>query len=429
MPNDALARGIVMVSQETALAPDLSVAENVLLGRRLVRGLGGIDWRATRAKAAETLLRLGLHYDPRWTVRDLRLDQRQMVHIARALSMDAKVLILDEPTSSLTDDQTQALFAAIRQVNRDGVSVIFVSHRLGEVFDICDEVTVLRDGRTVTAGPIEAYDADSIVSAMVGTASEAHAEPSGERGALGRRASLLELRGVSVPGVLDDVALEVGAGEIVGLAGLVGSGRNELLEAVFGLRTLAPGATMTLAGEPHAPSSPKDSIERGVGYVPPDRTTQGLLLSMSVRENLTLVATSPQGRLRAPDGRREGRLASEVAAAMRIRMATHRSLVGTLSGGNQQKVVLGKWLAREPRLMLLDEPTRGVDVAAKAEIHDRMREAASRGVAMLVSSSEYGELLSLCDRIVVMFRGRIVATVVRAEANENKLAALAGGHR
>jgi ABC-type sugar transport system ATPase subunit len=355
-----------------------------------------------------------------------------MVEIARALSMDAKLLVLDEPTSSLTDDQTAGLFGVIRDLRSGGVSVVFVSHRLTELFEICDEVTVLRDGRTVAEGPIGAFDAHSLVEAMVGEATAATAAAPAARRA-GRReagaAPVLEVRGLSTAGRLDDVDFEVRAGEVVGVAGLVGSGRSELLGALFGLAPTTSGTEIRLAGEPHAPRSPRHSIVKGVGYLPPDRKTQALLLGMSVRENLAIVSTSGRNRLTAPKLRDETRAVSDASKTMRIRAHSDRAPAGTLSGGNQQKVALGKWLADAPRLLLLDEPTRGVDVAAKAEIHELLRGVADRGVAMLVSSSEYDELLTLCDRILVMFRGRVVATLPSSEASEQRLAALAGGHR
>jgi ABC-type sugar transport system ATPase subunit len=426
-PSDALRHGIAMVSQETALAPDLSVTENVLLGGRMLRRRGGIDWRASDARAAEVLGRLGAEYDPRRPVRDLRPDERQMVEIARALSMDARVLILDEPTSSLTDDETAALFRTVAQIKREGVSIVFVSHRLPEVMAISDEVTVLRDGRSVSSGPIERYDAATIVEAMVGDRELAR-RPSARAGSAPTGGeAVLQLRDVSTADGLGGVSIDVAAGEIVGLAGLVGSGRSELLEVLFGLRRPLPGATLLLEGKPFAPASPRAAIAAGLGYVPPDRKTQGLLLDMSVADNISVVSTAWRPRLAAPRRRDEARAVDEASDRMRIRAASAHVAAGTLSGGNQQKVALGKWLLQRPRILLLDEPTRGVDVAAKAEIHAQLREAAQRGVAMLVSSSEYDELLAVSDRIVVMFRGRVVGVLPAAEAGESRIAALAGG--
>ena len=422
-PPDALAQGISMVAQETALAEHLSIAENILLGRRLVRGPAGIDWEASRTKAREILARLGVDYDPSWTVSSLRPDQKQMVEIARALSTDVRILVLDEPTSSLTDEEVHWLFAAIRRLKERGVCVLYVSHRLPEVFEICDEMTILRDGATVAEGPKSEFTPDSVVDAMVGSA-RAHGVRT--RGAaIVTGVPMLEIQNLSVEGRLTDICLSVDSGEIVGLAGLEGSGRRELIEVVFGLRPRTSGAIL-LAGAPYNSNKPRDAIKQGIGFVPPDRKVEGVILPMAVQDNLGLPATSEFFRLRDPS---RGAVRSEsagVAKLLSIKAALDAP-ARTLSGGNQQKVVLGKWMVRTPRLLLLDEPTRGVDVAAKTEIHRQLREAAAGGIAMLASSSEYDELLELCDRIVVLFRGRVVADLRPEEASEARVAALAGG--
>jgi ABC-type sugar transport system ATPase subunit len=426
-PAAAIGHGIAMVSQETAVVPELTVAENVLLGRRLARGRLGLDPRRSRARAVAVLERLGLDYDPDRRVSQLRPDQRQMVEIARALSMDARILILDEPTSSLTDDEVEGLFRAIAQLTAQGVAVVYVSHRLSELFALADEVTVLRDGCTVGRGAMSSYDDASLVAAMVGEARETGTSVAtrGRRGIAPDAA--LSVTGLSVPGVLDGVDLEVGAGEIVGVAGLVGAGRSELLKAIFGLLPVTAGA-VTVGGAPLSPGDPRGAIFRGLGFLPPDRKVEGLVQSMSVRDNLTMVRTLERPRLARPRRGAEARAAEETCRTMRIRTPSASAPVWTLSGGNQQKVALGRWLAREPRVLLLDEPTRGVDVAAKAEIHDRIRVTAAAGTGLLVSSSENDELLELCDRILVMFRGRVVASLDRESATEGRLARLAGGH-
>ena len=421
-PPDALAHGISMVSQETALAEDLTVAENVLLGRRLVRGPMGIDWKATRDKARGILQQLGVDYDPGWIVRSLRPDQKQMVEIARALSTNVAILVLDEPTSSLTEEDTKGLFAVIRRLKEQGVCVIYVSHRLPEVFEICDEMTVLRDGVTVAEGRKEDFTPRSLIKAMVG--SEKMLAPRIAR-VDEESAPVLEVCNLSVPGCLKDVSLELHEGEIVGLAGLVGSGRGELLETIYGLRHFEVG-TILLSGKPFGNETPRDAIKHGVGFVPPDRKTQGVILPMAVRDNLAMPATSERFRLRSPRGAGIEKEAAATSRLLSIKAALGAE-VRTLSGGNQQKVVLGKWLIRPPKVLLLDEPTRGVDVSAKGEIHRYLRDAATRGIAMLVSSSEYDELYEVCDRIIVFFRGRVIAELPRQEATEARLAALAGG--
>jgi len=424
-PLDALDRGIAMVSQEIAVAPHLSVAENVLLGRRLVRTTRGIDWGATYDKALAVLGQLGLDFDPRRAVGTLRPDQRQMVEIARALSIQARVLVLDEPTSSLTDDEVQSLFTVIRQLKTAGVSTILVTHRLPELFQICDELTVLRDGQTVSSGPAHGYDAGSLVSAMVGSSRlTPEMKPRGTR--RGADEEVLRVADFSVGPAVSNVDLRVRRGEIVGLSGLVGAGRSELLEAVFGLRPHT--GLMTMLGQAVARSDARESIALGMGFLPPDRKTQGVILSMSVSDNMLMVAHHRRPRLARPRWRRDAPVAQRMFADLNVHGAGTNALVGTLSGGNQQKVALGKWLVDPPRLLLLDEPTRGVDVASKAEIHQILADLASRGVALLVSSSENDELLALCDRLVVMSRGRVVSDIVRSQTDEAMLARLSGGH-
>jgi len=420
-PAEALAGGVAVVSQETTLVPDLSVAENVFLGHRQARRGGLIDWRGTRRAARAALDRLELRVDPSLPARRLRPDEAQMVEIARALSMDARVLILDEPTSSLTDDEVATLFATVRALRERGVAVIFVSHRLNEVFALADRVTVLRDGRTVAGGPIREFDPSRLVEAMVGrTLGEFEASAGAESAE-----PVLRTRGLSYDEVLHDIELEVGRGEVVGLAGLVGAGRTELLECLFGLRRAS--GTIEVGGRAVSYRRPSDAMRDGVAFVPADRKRQGLVLGRSVRENLLMASTSRAFRMRPPRRAREGAAVSGAIDRFAIRARSPAAPVATLSGGNQQKVLLGKWLETEPRLLMLDEPTRGVDVGAKSEIYRLLHEARGRDVAVLVSSSEVPELLALCDRVLVMFRGRIVASLPREHATEGQVARFAGG--
>jgi ABC-type sugar transport system ATPase subunit len=423
-PTDALRQGIATVTQETTLAPDLSIAENVFLGHRMVRRAGFVDWRATRRRAREALARLDLHLDPGMPVRRLRPDQQQMVEIARALSIDARVLILDEPTSSLTEDEVNALFEVVRRLRAQGVATIFVSHRLGEIFAIADRVTVLRDGHTVGGGPAAEFDRARLIELMVGRALESVDVPHHQGDA---RKAVLRVGGLRLPGAFEEVSFEVAPGEIVGLAGLVGAGRSELLEALFGLHRAS--GSVEVDGKPVTFRSPLQAIRAGVGFVPADRKLQGLVLQMSVRENLMMAATSRVARLRPPRKAFELAGVQKAISDMRIRAHSSRVPVATLSGGNQQKVVLGKWLSTEPKVLMLDEPTRGVDVGAKAEIYRLLGDATKEGLGVLVSSSETPELRTLCDRILVMFRGRVVASLTRDEATEARIAHFAGGHQ
>ena len=422
---DAVRAGIGMVSQETALAEGLTVAENVLMGR-MVRTARGIDWTASRARAGQILGRLGLDFDPRWIVAKLRPDQKQMVEIARAISLETRILILDEPTSSLTEDEVREMFATIRELASNGVATLFVSHRLAEVFEISDELTIMRDGRTVVAGPTSGFTTQSLVDAMVGGV-DLHGEPVTPRaGAARSQRPLLEVRGLRVDAVSRPVDLEIHPGRIVGIAGLVGSGRSELLEAIFGARPLTEGS-LVVDGMPLRKLSPRACIRAGIGYVPPDRKLQGLVLPMSVANNVTMVATHTNHRLRPPGRKRERGFVRKVAASVRMRAASLSMPVRALSGGNQQKVVFCKWMASQPRILLLDDPTRGVDVSAKADIHTQLRQAAADGLGLVVTSSEIPELLDLCDEVLVMQRGAVTHRFDSVDLDEATIATAAAG--
>jgi ABC-type sugar transport system ATPase subunit len=425
-PPMALARGIVSVTQEMTLAPELSIAENIFLGGRMSRTRFGIDWRTTRRRAHEVLERLGLeHLDVGLPVRRLRPDQQQMVEIARAISMEARILILDEPTSSLTDDEVAALFAVVRRLRDQGIAIVFVSHRLNELFDLASHYTVLRDGITAGAGALADIDRNGLVSLMIG---RAHFEETHTGAASADQGEpVLRLTDLSVPGVVDNVSLSIGRGEIVGIAGLVGAGRSELLEAVFGLHRDVTG-TIELDGAPVRFTGPRQAIKRGVAFIPSDRKALGLVLSRSVRENVVMVANSRRLRIGFPRRRAERPIVASAFTRLHIVAPSAAADAQTLSGGNQQKVVIAKWLARTPSLMMLDEPTRGVDVGAKAEIYRLLRNAADGGIPVLLSSSETPELLALCDRILVMFRGRLVHELDRASASEAAIARFVAGH-
>ena len=422
---DALQRGIATVTQETTLVPDLSIAENVYLGHRMARRAGLIDWRRTHELAREALARLSLpDISPALLARRLRPDQQQMVEIARALSIDARVLILDEPTSSLTDDEVAALFSIVRRLGDHGVATIFVSHRLNEVFAIADRITVLRDGHTVGGGLVSELDRGRVIQLMVGRSLEA-GNPSEQPSE--RRDAVLRIRGLTLRDAFAEVDLDVAPGEIVGLAGLVGAGRSELLESIFGLRQCE--GSIELAGRKVSHRHPRQAIRHGIGFVPAERKLHGLILEMSVRENLMMASTSLLPRLRYPNPAREQAVVQSVVSSLGIRAHSQRAPVSTLSGGNQQKVVLGKWLTTQPKVLLLDEPTRGVDVGAKSEIYRLLQDASERGIGILISSSENPELLALCNRIVVMFRGRVATVLDRDEATEARIAHFAGGHQ
>jgi ABC-type sugar transport system ATPase subunit len=419
-PRASAEAGIAIVTQETTLVPQLSVAENIMLGPVKPRGPLGIDWRGLHEQAEGALARLGLELDVRRPVAALRPDERQLVEIARAVSRSARVLILDEATSSLTDEEVSSLFDVMRSLRDDGVAVITVSHRMSEIFAVADRLTVLRSGQTVTDGDARDFDADALVEAMTGRAvaiPEAHAPVAASRPAL-------RLRGVSAPRALHDVSLEVGEREIVGLAGLMGSGRSELLEVLFGTRR-SSGGEIELDGERLRVRSPQAAIAAGLGLVGADRKASGLVMSMSLEENISMVSTRGAARWR-PAGRRDERdAAGDLSRAMGVVAPSLKAAAGSLSGGNQQKVVLAKWMRMDPRVLLLDEPTRGVDVHSKLEIYRLLRDARDRGMTLLVSSSEIPELLAVCDRIAVMARGRVRAVLPAQTTTEAEVIAFA----
>jgi ABC-type sugar transport system ATPase subunit len=415
---------VAIVTQELSLAPDLTVAENILMSHDKPRTWRGIDWKRLNAVAGEALARLNLDIDPSRPVNSLRIDQQQLVEIAKAVQLGHPVLILDEPTSSLTEDAVEALARTMRRLAESGTAVVFVSHRLDELFALTDRVTVLRDGRTVATRPTSEYTRDSLVEDMLGYAVEHYSHE-----ALGEVSStepLMTVSRVSVPGAVTDVSFDVHPGEVVGLVGLEGAGRSELLQAIFGADGEATGS-VTVGGATSLPRSPLDAVRRGLALVPGDRKTDGLMLDLTIQENVNVARTAGGWRLRPRRGSREAALTTQITSALAIQRGSNSRHAGALSGGNQQKVLLAKWILTEPTVMLLDEPTRGVDVGAKREIHNLVYDLRDRGMGIVVSSSDVEELMLLCDRFIVMFRGRVVAAVPRAEATESRLSHLATG--
>jgi ABC-type sugar transport system ATPase subunit len=421
----AMQAGIATVTQETTLVRHLSVAENIFLGPRKARRWYGIDWRRVRVLARSILERLELDIPVDERVEDLRPDQQQMVEIARALSMDARVVILDEPTSALTDDEVAALFSAVRTLRQQQVAVAFVSHRMNEIFSLVDRVTVLRDGAVVGGGPLAEFNRDSLVALMIGR--ELGTLELAEREQVAVK-PVLRVRGFSVPGRVSGVDLEVERGEIVGLAGLVGAGRSALLEGLCGGGVRAVPGAVEVDGRPVRVLDARSAMRCGIGYVPAERKTLGLVQDMTVRENLLMASGSRELRLRRPSRAREMSLVGDAVSRLGIVAESVDAPVARLSGGNQQKVVLAKWLAIKPKVLLLDEPTRGVDVGSKAEIYKLLDQIKEDDVGILVSSSETPELMLLCDRILVMYRGRIVASLSREDATEARIAQYAIGH-
>jgi ribose transport system ATP-binding protein len=423
----ALKLGISLIHQELNLADNLDVGANIFLGREPRKGIGAlsvIDRRRIDREAVNFTRPVGLDLSPRTIVGTLPIGRQQMVEIAKALSTDARVLIMDEPTSSLTQHETEHLFRVVKDLRSRGISVVYISHRLGEVKELADRVVVLRDGRNAGELKRDEITHDRMVKLMVGRDLsqfyQRQSHPAGE--------PALEVEGLKTPAhPRHPVSFTVRAGEIVGLAGLVGAGRTELLTTLFGV-TPAVGGSIRVAGRYVTPQSPIDAIRAGVALVPEDRKQQGLVLEMAVRQNMSLPSL---GRTRRAIGflnrRAERSISAEMTQALNVKTPTDLQVVQFLSGGNQQKVVIGKWLAMKPRVLLLDEPTRGVDVGAKQEIYRLMEKLAATGVAILFVSSEMEEVIGMSDRTLVMHEGRLTGELSRAELSEEGIMHLATG--
>jgi rhamnose transport system ATP-binding protein len=421
-PRDAEEAGIAMIPQELDLFPELSVTENLFVGRHRPRTRWGtLDRDAMRAEARERLRSLGVDLDVTAAVKGLSAANQQIVAIARALVGEARAVVMDEPTASLTEREVQQLFRIISDLTSGGVGVVYISHRLEEIFTISDRITVLRDGHHITTAPASELDAEELVRLMVG-------RPLNElftRSASSSGEVALEVRGLSRAGEFQDIDLIVRRGEIVGLSGLVGAGRSEVAQCIFGIRSPESGE-IRIDGEDVQIRSPQAAMERGIFYVPEERRSQGLILPFSIKNNITLSILDRISRFGFVP-RAEWQTADRFAKNLSIRGAKMSDPVSRLSGGNQQKVVLAKSLAREPQILLLDEPTRGIDVGAKSEIYKLIDDLAKEGKAILLISSELEEVLSMSDRIVVMREGRITGEFERSEANQERVMTAATG--
>ncbi len=422
-PREAEAAGIAMIPQELDLFPELSITENLFVGRKRPRTRwGGLDWGAMREEARRRLGAMGVSLDVSAPVKQLSTANRQIVAIARALLGEAKAVIMDEPTASLTEREAEKLFGIIADLTASGVGVVYISHRLEEVFRVSDRITVMRDGGHVKTAPASELDSEELVRLMVGRElEELFTRNVREPGDVA-----LEVRGLTREGEFRAVDLTLRRGEVVGLSGLIGAGRTELAQAIFGIRA-ADGGEVLLDGEAVKLSSPRKAMEKGVFYVPEERKSQGLISPFTISSNVTLSILDRICRLGFVRRDAESETAERFAGALSIRGAGIGDPVSRLSGGNQQKVVLAKSLAREPSVLLLDEPTRGVDVGAKSEIYRLIDDLAVEGKAVLLISSELEEILSMSDRVVVMREGTVSGEFTRAEATQEKLMTAAAG--
>ena len=424
-PHDAQLLGIVTIYQEFTLAPNMTVAENVFIGRE-PGPLVFLNWRRLAAETRAITARIGLDADPMTFVRDLSVAEQQMVEIARALSMKSQLIVMDEPTSALSRTEVEKLFRIVRDLKAQGLSIIFVTHRLEEVAEICDRYTVLRDGMLVGSGNVAETDIDGIIRMMVGRAVNelfAHRRD-GQAGEIALAVEGLSRRGNARDPhatVLADVSLSVRRGEILGIAGLVGAGRTEMARAIFGADEFDSGRVV-VDGQPVTIRSPQHAIRHGIGLVPEDRKQQALFLSLAIKMNLSMAALDRLDRWWVfVDEAKEHAMVEEYRRALNIRMASPDQLVADLSGGNQQKVVLARWLALRPKVLIVDEPTRGIDVGAKVEVHNLLFDMARAGIAVIAISSELPEVIAISDRIITMREGRVTGEIARDTADQETL--------
>lgn len=421
-PLQAQARGIAVVQQEPMLFPDLDVAENVFMGRHPRDRFGRVDWKRMYREVDQLLASLDVSLNSHTPVQGLSVAEQQLVEIAKALSLEARVLVLDEPTAALSAHEVTELFTIVRQLRERGVAVLFVSHRLEEIFEIADRLTVFRDGTHIITAPVSEITTEEIIKHMVGRElsnlfpkSETHAGD-----------IVLQVHNLSNSGSVADVSFQLRQGEILGFAGLVGAGRTEVARILFGIDRARSGE-IWLKGKQVRIRSPRDAMRYGIAYVPEDRHQHGLVMNFSIATNVTLPILQQVSRLGLLDPRLERKIAGDYSSQLRVRSSGIGQLVNALSGGNQQKVVLSKWLATNPSVLILDEPTRGIDVGAKAEVHRIISDLATEGLAIILISSELPEVLAMADRVIVLHEGRVSGTFERAEATQERVMFAATG--
>jgi rhamnose transport system ATP-binding protein len=412
-PRDATLRGISAIYQELSIFPDLDIAENIFVGRRPTVGAGIVDWGRMYRESKKLMDQLGVHLDLRIKTRALSIAQQQMVEIARALSMKARILIMDEPTSALTLNEVDELFRIVRRLRDDGTAILFISHRLEELFEIADRVTVLRDGAYVDTRPMTGVTQDELIRMMVGRqVTDLFPKKEVQMGDV-----VMRVQHLSRKGAFEDVSFELHSGEILGMAGLVGAGRTEVSQSLFGVEPATSG-TIEIDGRPVKISSPQVALRHRIVLVPEDRQHHGLVTPMDITDNITLPQLGNYANKGWLNRKKAQQSAYESAGRMEVKATTVWQKVRELSGGNQQKVVLAKWLSMNPRILILDEPTRGIDIGTKAAVHRLMSDLAAQGMAILMISSELPEILGMSDRILVMHEGRVTGLFERSQANQ-----------
>lgn len=414
-PKEAQELGISFIHQHFNLAPNLTVAENIFLGREPRKSKLIIDKEEMKRKTKESLDYIGVNISPDTLVENLGVAQRQIVEIAKALSQDAILIIMDEPTAALDRGETEKLFEIIRNMKSKGISIIFITHKLEEVLEMADRITVLRDGKGIGTLNVKDADIPTIVKMMVGREIAILPKTSGEAGNI-----ILEVKGISKKGALKDISFDLRKGEILGIAGMVGAGRTELARAIFGIDKKDSGQIF-IDGTEVKINNPRDALRLGMGLVPEDRQLEGLILLMSVKENITLPGLNDISRWGVIISSKEREISDYYLKKLGIQTPSMDQTVMGLSGGNQQKVVLAKWLSLKPRILILDEPTRGIDIGAKADVHSLISEIAAQGIGVIMISSEMPEILAMSDRIIVMADGKITGQFSREEADQEKI--------
>lgn len=422
-PQEAEKAGIVFIYQELNVMFDLTVEENLFMGKEITKGFGICDKKAMRKKAKEVLDMMGVDINPAAVMSELSVGQQQMIEICKALMVDAKVIIMDEPTAALTQSETDALFKVIHSLRKKGVSMVYISHRMEEIFELCDRITVLRDGSYIGTEEIKDIDMNDIVKMMIG-------REIGERFPardvkLGQE--VLKVEKLTSPGVFHDISFSVRAGEVLGVSGLMGAGRTEIMQAIFGNLPLESGK-IYIDGKETVIKNPEAAMKAGIGFITEDRKTEGLMLEKSIEENISLANLGKvSGKNHVLSSSAEGALVKKGIEEFHIRCFGPSHECGNLSGGNQQKVVLAKWIYTEPKILILDEPTRGVDIGAKKEIYSVINEMAAKGVAIIMVSSELPEVLGMSDRVMVVREGEVRGIIGKEEANQENVMTLATG--
>ena len=421
-PQEAERAGIVFIYQELNVLQDLTVEENMFLGKEICGAFGICDSRAMRSKVKEILDSLGVSIRPEQKMDQLSVGQQQMIEIAKALMVDAKVIIMDEPTSALTQSETEVLFSVARKLREQGVSIIYISHRMEEIFELCDRITVLRDGQYIGTKKISETDLAEVIRMMIGREiGERFPKREVKPGEL-----VFEAKNLSCEGVFSDISFKVHAGEVLGVAGLMGAGRTEIMHAIFGDMPHTSGE-IYIGGKQVSIKSPIDAMKNGIGFITEDRKTEGLMIEDSIGKNISIANLGKISSNGVLSSNKEKTLVGDAIERLRVKCTSPEHICGNLSGGNQQKVVFSKWILTEPRILILDEPTRGVDIGAKKEIYSIINELAAQGVAIIMVSSELPEVLGMSDRIMVIHEGRVSGIIDNDNTTQEDVMVLATG--